>query len=157
MPRLPEGHFHHHRRDPQVPWSTTAEPVVLHHILRELVADWQPACEPGHGAMADRATPKQQGGRVPHGHEDHTFSGTFWPHVTGAGVNQASVKLLLAPARWLWSQGKVNRSCPRGMGVRREHKGGLGKPMGVPETLLHTATQGHTAHMKKIKSSTLST
>ena len=142
MPRLPAGHFHHHRQDPKVPWATAAEPLVLHHIQRELVADWQPACDPGHGAMADRAKPKHQGGCVPHGHQGHTFPGTLWPHVTGAGVTQASIKLLLAPARWLQSQGKVDRSCPRGWG-------GLREPLGVPGALLHTVTQGHTAHVKK--------
>ena len=62
--------------------------MVLHHIPRELVADWQTACEPGHGTTEDQATLKQQGGCVPHGQQGHTFPGTFLSHVTWAGVTQ---------------------------------------------------------------------
>ena len=80
------------------------------------MADRQPACEPGHGTTADRAALRPQDGHVPHGHQGHNFPGTFWPHVTGGVVTQASVSLLLAPARWLWSQGKLGRCCPREIG-----------------------------------------
>lgn len=113
--------------------------MVLHHIPRELVADRQPACGRGHSTTADRAAPEQQDGQAPDGHQDHTFPGTFWPHVAGPGVTQASIKLLLTSARWLRSRGKLGGSCPRG-------DEGQVCALGAP---LHTATQEDTQHTWK--------
>uniref|UniRef100_A0A8D1VWG3 Transthyretin/hydroxyisourate hydrolase domain-containing protein n=1 Tax=Sus scrofa TaxID=9823 RepID=A0A8D1VWG3_PIG len=73
VPPLLSGCFHYHERDPQVPRASAAEPVVLHHIPRELAGGCQRAYarEPGPRTLLC--------GLWPHGAAGHTSGGRSGP------------------------------------------------------------------------------
>lgn len=108
------GHFHHRQRDPWVPRPATAEPLVLHHVPRELTASglWAPTPSPW-----PRATPAPRRGlRAPRRASGPTCGGPG-SRLPAAAVTWASIKSPLASTRLPQSLCRARRVLP---GPRRE-------------------------------------
>lgn len=137
------GRFHHHQRDPQVPRPPAAEPLVLHHVPRELTASWPraPIPPPTDPTTVAPEPPPQWAPCSSWDLRSHFLWGVLAPHFPVTAVTRASIKSVLASARLLGSLSRARlvlptrggRGCMRTRGgSRRAHS-----PGGAPPTAGH--------------------
>uniref|UniRef100_A0A8I5TMK6 Uncharacterized protein n=1 Tax=Pongo abelii TaxID=9601 RepID=A0A8I5TMK6_PONAB len=96
------GCFHHHQQGPEVPRAPAAEPLVLHHLPRELEQRLAAGgCLPFPTRWLRPPSPQQSGLRAHQGALAHHFLGNSWPPGEShwAAVTQVSIKSVPAPAK----------------------------------------------------------
>lgn len=123
------GSFHHHQRDPQVPRPPAADPLVLHHVPRELTASWPRAPIPSPWPLT-HPQPSTEGSMLVMGPQAPLSMGGSGPSFPSgscdSGINKVGAGICTAAV--VTGQSSAGAARPRWEGVWMGSREGADRP-----------------------------